>query len=91
MLVVCELRLSQGAIAFEACARRPVFRGSRRVVDVRFTPKALTLMEHCMASSTVQPNVRGNLPVEAGADWPRKENWCLRLERPDGACRSGSG
>ena len=73
MLVVSDLWLSQGATALEACARRPVFRGSCRVVVVRLTPQALTLTEHCTIH-IVLPNVRGNLPVEAGADWPRKEN-----------------
>ena len=53
---------------------------------VRLTPKALTLLEHRTASSIVQPNVRGNLPVEAGADWPRKDNLRQRLERPARAC-----
>ena len=90
MLVVSELWLSQGATALEACARRPEFRGSCRVVAVRLTPQALTLMEH-YTTHLVLPNVRGNLHAEAGAGWPRKDNLRQRLERPDGACRSGSG
>lgn len=36
-------------------------------------------------------NVGGNLPAEAGADWPRKGNVHRGPERPDSACRSGSG
>ena len=42
-------------------------------------------------SMFMTPNVGGNLPVEAGADWPRKDNVHRGLERPGGACRSGSG
>ena len=57
---------------------------------VRLTPKALTLLEHC-TTHLVMPNVRGNLPAEEGAGWPRKDNLRQRPERPDCACRSGSG
>jgi len=39
----------------------------------------------------VLPNVRANRTAEADADWPRKDNLPLGLERPDGGCRSGSG
>jgi hypothetical protein len=46
---------------------------------------------HSPNSSLLHHNVRGNLPAEAGADWPRKDNLHPGLERPDGACRSGSG
>jgi hypothetical protein len=39
---------------------------------------------------TSWPNVRAELPAEAGGAWPRKENRHLPLERPSDACRSGS-
>ena len=38
----------------------------------------------------VQPNVRAELPAEAGNDWPRKDNDQDGLERPGVGCRSGS-
>ena len=45
----------------------------------------------CEQLHFARPNVRGNLPAEEGAGWPRKDNLRQRPERPDGACRSGSG
>jgi hypothetical protein len=42
-----------------------------RLVAVRLTPKALTLLVHGTAS-VVLPNVRANLRAEADDDWPRK-------------------
>ena len=38
----------------------------------------------------VRPNVRAEKTAEAGADWPREDNYSDSLERLGGACRSGS-
>ena len=44
-----------------------------RVVAVRFTPKALTLLDHRQAV-LVLPNVRAKATAEVNADWPRKDD-----------------
>ncbi len=71
-----------------ACQRR--FRGFAAFVAVQFTPKALTLLEHCTAD-LVLPNVRANREATAGRQGRAGEN----VPRTTGpglvACRGLSG
>ena len=50
----------------------------------------LTLQRNTAIVDLVPPNVRAKPTAEAGAGWPRKDNFYHGLERPDGGWRSGS-